>query len=82
VNERAAIVWLLSRKVSKRLQAAYTHYVVCGKSLKTGSCLRWPEEYSKPGRERSKQVQLGVSLGLATGCVNNERCYQARRARG
>lgn len=84
MNERVAIVWLLSCKVSKRLQAGYTHYVVCGKGFieDVGSCFVLARGVFDSGRELSKQVQLGVSLGLTTGCVNSERCYQARRARG
>jgi hypothetical protein len=33
-------------------------------------------EYSTQVESGSKQAQLGKSLGLTTGYVNNERCYQ------
>jgi hypothetical protein len=83
MNERVAIVWLLPCKICKRLQTGYTHYVVCGKGFieDVGSLFVLARVFD-PGESGSKQAQLGKSLRLTTGYVNNERCYQARRARG
>ena len=66
MNERAAIVWLLSCKVSKRLQASYTHYVVCGKSFikDVGSLFALARGVFDPGREGSKTGPAGSVSGI------------------